>query len=81
MATPSNRILVPQVPASSYNPDRPLVKNTLLHSQVRHFRAVEKARPALQSGVDFESIQTERQAAEYIRKMTALLHPRVLKAG
>ena len=76
MATPSNVIHVPKPANSSYNPDRPLAKNTLLLNQVQHFREIEKRLPQeKQSGMDFESIKTERHAAEYIRKLTAVLHP------
>jgi len=81
MATPSNVIVIPKPPKSSYNPDRPLEKNTLLLNQVRHFREAEKKLPAAQqTGVDVDSIKTEGQAGEYVRKMTAILHPRVSTA-
>ena len=76
MATPSNVIHVPKPAKSSYNPDRPLAKNTLLLNQVQHFREIEKRLPPeKQSGIKFESIETERHAAEYIQKLTAVLHP------
>jgi hypothetical protein len=83
MATPSNIILIPKAPAKAYNPDRPLEKNRLLFHQVRHFREAEKKLgPGQQTGVDLDSIKTEAQAAEYIRKITSLLHPAgALKAG
>jgi hypothetical protein len=81
MATPSNVILVPRAPRSSYNPNRPLEENTLLLNQARHFREVEKKLPAeQQTGVDFASIKTEGQAGDYVRKMTAILHPQVFTA-
>jgi hypothetical protein len=82
MATPSNAILVPKAARSSYNPHRPLAKNTLLLNQVKHFREVEKTLAAgQQTGVDIDSIKTEAQAGDYIRKMTAILHPETFRAG
>ncbi len=81
MATPSNVILVPKPSRSSYNPHRPLEKNTLLKHQVRHFRRLEeKMPPEQQTGIPFNTIKTEGQAADYVRKMTAILHPQVFKA-
>jgi hypothetical protein len=78
---PSDRIRVPKAPRSAYNPNRPLEKNTLLLNQVRHFREVEKTLPPeQQSGIDFDSIKTEAQAAQYIHKLTSVLHPKVKKA-
>lgn len=81
MATPSNAIRIPRASRDSYNPNRPLEKNTLLLNQVRHFRELEKALPIEhQTGVDFDAIKTEAQAGEYVSKMTAILHPKVLRA-
>jgi hypothetical protein len=80
MATPSNVIHIPRPAKSSYNPNRLLKKNTLLLNQVRHFRVVEKKLPPeKQSGIDFESIKTEAHAGEYIRRLTAILHPQGAK--
>jgi hypothetical protein len=82
MATPSNAIQVPKASRSGYNPHRPLDKNTLLLNQVRHFQEAEKKLPAdQQTGIDPGSIKTEAQAADYVRKVTAILHPQVFKAG
>jgi hypothetical protein len=82
MATPSNVIHVPRPPSSSYNPNRPLAKNTLILSQVKHFREVEKALPLdKQTGIDLESITTEGKAAEYIRALTTALQPKVARSG
>lgn len=52
----------------SFNPHRPLSKNTLLLHQVKHFQEIERAN------------MTEGQAAEYIRRMTAQLHPQTQAA-
>lgn len=82
MATPSPVIRVPKPQRASFNPNRPLVKNTLLLNQVQHFRRLEQELPPeRQTGVDFNSIQTEGQAGDYIRKMTAILRTRVSKIG
>jgi hypothetical protein len=82
MATPANVIRVPKPRASSFNKNRPLVKDGLLEHQVKHFLEVEKKLPAeQQTGTDPAKILTEGQAAEYIRKITATLHPQVRKAG
>ena len=66
----SKRIVnLPEVEEGSYNPNRPLSTNTLLLNQVMHFQRVERER------------MTEGQAADYIQRMTALLHPRTITAG
>jgi hypothetical protein len=82
MPTPPNVVQVPKPSASSFNKNRPLAKNTLILNQVRHFREVEKTLPAdQQTGIDVDAIQTEGQAAEYIRKLTKFLHGAPLTAG
>jgi hypothetical protein len=69
------RIRVPKPARGSYNPQRPLAKNTLLQNQVLHFRELEKDLPAEhRSGIHIDSITTEGQAAEYIKRMTRRLH-------
>jgi hypothetical protein len=69
---------VPKPAEGSYDPTRPLSKNTLLQHQVRHFQLLEQTLPRdRRSGHDHTKIVTEGDAAEYLRKMTALLHPRV----
>jgi len=68
-------IRVPRPARSSYQPHRPLAKNVLLQNQVKHFRELEKhLAPEHQSGIAHESIQTEGQAAEYIRHVTEKIH-------
>jgi len=73
-------IRVPKPARSSYQPHRPLSKNTLILNQVKHFRELEKdLSREHQSGL-FESViaagATEGLAAEYIRHVTKkLLHP------
>ena len=74
-------IRVPREARSSYQPHRPLSKNTLLESHVKHFRELEKGLPPEhQTGIPFDSIRTEGQAAEYIRRMTERLHRPPAKA-
>ncbi len=68
-------IRVPKPPRSSYQPNRPVSKNVLLQNHVKHFRELEKdLPPEHQTGIPIESIQTEGQAADYIRRMTEKLH-------
>lgn len=73
---PDNIIQVPRPAATAFNKNRPLAGNTLLQNQVKHFMEVERSLPPEQrTGVDAGSIETEGQAGEYIRRMTAILHP------
>jgi hypothetical protein len=68
-------VRIPRAARSSFNPNRPLEKNTLLLNQLRHFAHVEgKLPPEERTGMDVASIRTEGQAAEYIRRMTRKLH-------
>lgn len=58
----------------AYNPDRPitdLVRNQILHLSLAE-RHLDKRH---HSGIDVYSIQTERQASEYIHHLTKKLHP------
>jgi hypothetical protein len=71
-----NAIRVPKPSRAAFDKSRPLEKNHLLQAQLRHFREVEKnLGPEQQTGIDVETIATEGEAAEYIRKVTAALHP------
>ena len=68
-------IRVPKPARSSFQPHRPLAKNSLLQNHVKHFREVEKQLPPEdQTGIPMESIETEGQAADYIRRMTEKMH-------
>jgi hypothetical protein len=74
-------IRVPKPARSSYQPQRLLSKNTLLENQVKRFRELEKdLPPEHQTSILFDSIHTEGQAAEYIRRMTERLHRPPAKA-
>ena len=76
-----NVIKIPRPKPTSYNPNRPLVKNTLLLHQVKHFLEAEKKLPPEQrTGTKLEDVQTEADAAKYVSKVTAIFHPRVAKA-
>jgi hypothetical protein len=68
-------IEVPMPQASSFDPSRSLKKNSLLQAQVEHFHEINLQLPK-QYKVDVTpgQIQTEGQASEYIRKVTAGLH-------
>ena len=70
-----NIILVPKPTRAAYHPERPLEKNTLIQSQVKHFQEAELNLPEnLRTGVDPTKITTEGQAADYIRKVTRAIH-------
>ncbi len=71
-----NVVHVPKPSPSAFDKNRPLERNLLLKKQVEHFREVEKRlEPEHHTGIDHAAIRTEGQAADYIRKMTAHLHP------
>jgi len=77
---PSNIIRVPKPSPASFNPERPLHENSLLASQVRHCREIEaKLRPQKQAAKKYQSIETEGQAAAYIRQVTLRLHKRKVR--
>jgi len=66
----SKRVIEVEAPAEgSFDPTRPLSKNTLLLNQVRHFQRVER------------ELMTEGEAAEYIERVTARLHLRTKTTG
>lgn len=82
MASPSNVIRIPKPSRKSFNMERPLAKNSLLMNQVKHLLELEQTLPPeKRTGTDPKSITTEGNAADYIRKMTAILHPKVAKSG
>jgi hypothetical protein len=67
-------IKVPKPDPKSYNPNRSitgLVQNQLFHLSVAERHLPEHHR----SGIDPYSIDSEGKAAEYIRRLTAKLHP------
>lgn len=69
------KINVPKPAKGSFNPDRPI--SDLLRSQLRHLHEVEKRMPHLhRTGRNVEEIKTEKEASDYIAKVTARLHVR-----
>jgi hypothetical protein len=67
-------IKVPQPPKSAFNKNRPV--SALLKNQILHLHEVEKRfPPAHHSNIYINAITTEGEAAAYIQKVTARLHP------
>src|SRR4051794_10534534 len=67
-------IRVPKTPASAMNPNRRI--SSLLRNQIEHLQEAEFRLPAnRQSNIYINDLKTEGQAAEYIRIVTAELHP------
>src|SRR5882672_8807360 len=66
-------IKVPAAPKSSMNQDRPV--SSLLKTQILHLQEAEFRLPAkYQTNIYIHSIQTEGDAAEYIRQVTQAIH-------
>lgn len=64
---------VPAVEKEAYNPDRPI--SGLIQMQLVHLSTAERALPPKQrTGTNIAMLHTEGQAADYIGKVTALLH-------
>jgi hypothetical protein len=60
-------------PKGKRNPERPA--GSLLLAQVKHLREAEKNLPAqYQSGIFTPAIQTEGEAARYVRAVTEAIH-------
>jgi hypothetical protein len=71
-------IVVPKPPKSAFNKHRPvsaLLKNQILHMQEAEFRLPARQ----QTNIYINKIKTEGQAAEYISKVTARLHPKATR--
>jgi hypothetical protein len=67
-------IKVPKPPQSAFDKNRPV--SALLRNQILHLHEVErKFPPSRHSGIYINEIKTEGEAADYIRKVTARLHP------
>jgi len=65
---------VPKTPKSSYNHNRFI--SDLLRQQVHHFHALEKSGLGPdEQPTNISKIKTELHASEYLKKMTAHLHP------
>ena len=65
---------VPKTPKSAYDHGRFI--SSLIEHQIKHFHDIEKSllKPG-QELTDISKIKTELHASEYLKKMTALLHP------
>ena len=71
-------IKVPKPPKSAFNKDRPV--SALLKNQILHLHEAELRFPARdQTNIYINNIKTEGQAAQYIRQVTAILHPAGIK--
>lgn len=67
-------VQVPRPHAPEFSPDRPITD--LVRNQIMHLSLAERHLPVRdRSGIDIYSIQSEGQAAEYIRHVTKKLHP------
>jgi hypothetical protein len=61
-----------------YNPDRQITD--LVRNQILHLSLAERHLPlGRRTGIDVYSIETERQASEYISQITARLHAKGAK--
>lgn len=71
-------IKVPKPAQGSFNKNRPV--SALLRNQILHLQEVErKFPPSRHSGIYINEIKKEGEAAAYIRKVTARLHPQGAK--
>jgi hypothetical protein len=69
---------VPTVEKEAYNPDRPI--SGLIQMQLIHLSTAEQTLPPKQrTGINIATLHSEGEAADYIQKVTAMLH-RVGKA-
>lgn len=69
------KIPVPQPAKGSFDKSRK--PSDLLKSQLKHFRELERSLPhRLQTGHNVEAITTEAGVSDYIKMVTARLHPR-----
>jgi hypothetical protein len=67
-------IKVPKPSQSAFDKNRPV--SALLRNQILHLQEVErKFPPSRHSGIYINEIKTEGEAADYIRRVTAQLHP------
>jgi hypothetical protein len=64
---------VPEVEKAAYNPDRPI--SGLIQMQLIHLSTAEQTLlPGQRTGINISTLHSEGQAAEYIQKVTAMLH-------
>jgi hypothetical protein len=73
-------IKVPRPPKSAFNTNRRV--SALLKNQMEHMQTAEFRLPARQqTNIYINKIKTEGEAAEYIRQVTARLHPEGTKSA
>ena len=80
-------VYIPRPSEQAFNKDR--IAGTLLRSQTVHFRHalarhMEKVVRHMQKvaallATDLNSIQTEGQVSEYVKRATAILHPKIYR--
>ena len=74
MADKVRIIDVPEVEPEAYDHNRPI--SGLIQMQLIHLSAAEQGfPPAKRTGINIAMLHTERQAADYIQRVTAMLHP------
>ena len=73
MATRLKIIRVPKTPANAFEPARDV--SDLVRNQVRHAHKALHDWWRIVGSIEPDQIQTEQQAAEYIRTVTRILHP------
>jgi len=67
-------VAVPKTDRGAYNHGRFI--SSLIEQQLKHLHEVEKTLPSKdQTNTDLAAIKTELDASEYIRRVTAKLHP------
>jgi hypothetical protein len=71
-------IRIPRTPASAFDHDREI--SDLVRTQVRHAYEALHEWWRTAGAVQPESLQTEREAADYIRTVTRILHPEATPA-
>lgn len=74
MADDIPMIDVPEVEPEAYDPNRPI--SGLIHAQLVYLSVAEqRLPPAKRTGINIAMLHTEGEAAAYIQKVTAMLHP------
>jgi hypothetical protein len=60
--------------AAAYNHDRPI--SSLIRTQLLHLHTAENLHlpPEMRTNININNLHTEREASEYIAKVTGLLH-------
>jgi hypothetical protein len=77
---PPRVVPVPKTPKESYNPDRPA--SSLLRAQILHLREALKwhvAEVQAALAINPRRLRTEREVSDYVRTVSRILHPHVVK--